>query len=90
MNKKLYRNPNNQMIAGVCTGLSDYLNLDVTIVRLIFVALFFLPINGILIYLILWIITPVQPSYIEGEVVERPVEPAEVVVESTAEDVDEA
>ena len=40
--KKLYRNPNGQMIAGVCTGLADYLDLDLVIVRLIFVLLFFL------------------------------------------------
>ncbi len=66
-NKKLYRNPNQQMIAGVCSGLADYLDLDITIVRLIFVALFFLGGNGILIYVILWVITPVQPPYIEGE-----------------------
>lgn len=71
---KLYRNPNQQMIAGVCTGLEDYLNLDVTIVRLIFVALFFLGGNGILIYLILWIITPVQPPYLEGEAYDVPEE----------------
>ncbi len=71
-NKKLYRNTNNQMIAGVCSGLADYLNLDVTIVRLIFVALFFLGGNGLLIYFILWIITPIQPSYIEGESITTP------------------
>jgi len=69
--KKLYRKPNDQMIAGVCSGLGDYLNLDTTIVRLIFVLLFFLGGNGILIYLILWIVMPVQPPYIEGEIVDN-------------------
>lgn len=71
---KLYRNPNNQMVAGVCSGLADYLGLDVTIVRLIFVALFFAAMNGLLIYLILWIITPVLPSYVEGTSYEVPAE----------------
>ena len=65
--KKLYRNTNQQMIAGVCSGLADYFNLDVTVVRLIFVLLFFLGGNGILIYILLWILTPVRPSYIEGQ-----------------------
>jgi phage shock protein C len=65
--KKLYRNPNQQMLAGVCTGLADYLGLDLTVVRLIFVMLFFLGGHGILIYAILWILMPVQPPYIEGE-----------------------
>jgi phage shock protein PspC (stress-responsive transcriptional regulator) len=66
-NKKLYRKPNEQMIAGVCAGLAEYLGLDLTVVRLLFVLLFFLGGNGILIYVILWILTPVQPPYIEGE-----------------------
>jgi len=65
--KKLYRNTNKQMIAGVCSGLADYLNLDLTVVRLIFVLLFFLGGHGLLIYILLWILTPVQPSYIEGQ-----------------------
>lgn len=73
-NKKLYRNTNDQMLAGVCSGLADYLDLDVTIVRLIFVALFFMGGNGFLIYIILWIITPVKPSYIEGETISTPEE----------------
>ena len=66
--KKLYRKPNEQMIAGVCAGLADYLGLDLTIVRLIFVLLFFMGGHGILIYVILWILVPVQPTYIEGEI----------------------
>ena len=65
-NKKLYRNTNQQMFAGVCSGLEDYFGLDVTVVRLIFVLLFFLGGNGILVYLLLWILTPVQPSFIES------------------------
>ncbi len=65
--KKLYRNTTKQMIAGVCSGLADYLNLDLTVVRLIFVLLFFLGGHGLLIYVLLWILTPVQPSYIEGQ-----------------------
>ena len=65
-NKKLYRNTNQQMFAGVCSGLADYFGLDVTVVRLIFVLLFFLGGNGILVYLLLWILTPVQPSFIES------------------------
>ncbi len=65
--KKLYRKTNEQMLAGVCAGLADYLGLDLAIVRLIFVLLFFFGGHGILIYVILWILMPVQPPYIEGE-----------------------
>ena len=66
-NKKLYRNTNEQMFAGVCSGLADYLSLDVTVVRLIFVVLFFVGGHGLLVYLILWILMPVQPTYIESK-----------------------
>lgn len=69
--KKLYRNPNDQMIAGVCSGLADYLGLDTTIVRLIFVLLFFLGGNGILIYIIMWIVMPIRPTYLEGDVLKK-------------------
>ena len=65
--KRLYRKTNEQMLAGVCAGLADYLGVDLAIVRLIFVLLFFFGGNGILIYVILWILMPLQPPYIDGE-----------------------
>jgi len=68
--KKLYRKPNEQMIAGVCSGLAEYFSLDTTIVRLLFVLLFFLGGHGILIYLILWIVMPIKPPYLEGEILD--------------------
>ncbi len=59
MNKpKLYRNLNDRMIGGVCGGLAVYLNIDATIVRLIFILLLFGTEFGFLLYLILWIIVP--------------------------------
>jgi phage shock protein C len=49
------------MIAGVCAGLADYLNIDPTVVRLLFVLGFFLAGPGIVIaYLIMAIVTPEQ------------------------------
>lgn len=56
--KRLYRSKRERMIAGVCGGLAQYLGLDATILRLIFILLLFAPPSGILIYLILWLITP--------------------------------
>ena len=57
--KQLTRSTANRMIAGVCAGLSDYLNIDPTVVRLLFVLGFFLTGPGILIaYLIMAIIVP--------------------------------
>ena len=61
-NKKLYRVPSEGMIAGVCVGLGEYLNLDTTIVRLIFVLLTLAGFSGVLIYIIMWLIVPIKPE----------------------------
>jgi phage shock protein C len=59
--KTLIRSRSNRMIAGVCAGLADYLNLDPTVMRLLFVLGFFLAGPGIVLaYLIMAIITPEQ------------------------------
>lgn len=57
--KKLFRNPQNAMLGGVCAGLAAYLNADVTVVRLLTVILFFLSASTVAIaYIILWIVVP--------------------------------
>ena len=61
MEKKLYRNTGNKMIDGVCAGLGDYLNIDPTIVRLIW-ALVGLTGAGVVAYLIAAIIIPEKPA----------------------------
>ena len=61
MDKKLYRNTSNKMIAGVCSGLAEYINIDPTIVRLIW-ALIALSGAGIIAYLIAALIIPEKPS----------------------------
>ena len=58
--KRLYRSKNEKMIAGVCGGLANYFSIDPTIVRLVFILLLFAPPSGILIYLILMLITPLE------------------------------
>ena len=57
--KKLFRDPQNSMLGGVCGGLAAYLNIDVTVVRLLTVLLFFLSATTVAIaYIILWIVVP--------------------------------
>jgi phage shock protein PspC (stress-responsive transcriptional regulator) len=48
------------MLAGICGGIANYMNVDPTIVRLVFaLATFFTVVfPGILIYLIMWIVVP--------------------------------
>ena len=51
------------MIAGVCSGLGDYLNIDPTLVRIGFVIFGFAFGSAILAYLIMWIIVPEEKSF---------------------------
>ena len=61
MNRRLYRSRNQRMLAGVCGGIAEYFNIDVTIVRLIWGLLSLLPLIGLLIYIISAIIIPERP-----------------------------
>lgn len=64
-NKKLTRS-NNRMIAGVCAGIAEYFNLDITLVRIVYVLLsFFTAFTGGIVYLILWLIMPETPRNME-------------------------
>jgi len=44
----------------VCTGLARYLGVDTTVVRIIFVLLALFAAGGVLLYLILWLIMPME------------------------------
>ncbi len=55
--KKLFRNENDKVLGGVCSGLANYFNLDVVVTRIIFVILLFSGI-GFLTYIIMWIAVP--------------------------------
>jgi len=56
----LYRDRSDSMIGGVSGGMGKYLNLDPTIIRIIFLILAFFG-GGIILYLILWIAIPLAP-----------------------------
>ena len=56
--KKLCKSRKNKMIGGVCGGLSEYLNIDVTIIRVIAGVLCLVRGLGILVYLIACIVMP--------------------------------
>lgn len=61
MEKKLYRNETDKVLAGVCSGLADYFEMDPTLVRLAFVVLAIFGGSGVLIYIICWIVVPAKP-----------------------------
>lgn len=56
--KKLYRSPEGALIAGVCSGISAYIGVDVVWVRIAFIVLTVLNGFGILLYVIFWLILP--------------------------------
>ncbi|MCT4561689.1 MAG: PspC domain-containing protein [Crocinitomicaceae bacterium] len=63
--KKLFRDLENAVIAGVCSGLANYFAIDVIIVRIIFLLVLFFGGFGIPLYIILWIIVPKVSSHID-------------------------
>lgn len=71
--KKLYRSINNRMVAGVCAGLAEYVNVDTNVVRLLY--LFGLMVTGIFPLVILYVIAMfILPEKGGGEVVEGKME----------------
>lgn len=56
--RRLFRNPNDRVIGGVCSGVANYFDIDPLIVRLVFAILFFTAGVGLLAYILAWIIIP--------------------------------
>ena len=63
--KKLYRSRSDRQLAGVCGGLAEYFNIDVTIIRLIFVVFTILGGPGLLAYIVMAIVVPEEPTVYE-------------------------
>ncbi|MHB8094523.1 MAG: PspC domain-containing protein [Candidatus Aminicenantales bacterium] len=61
MAKRLYRSLNQKMLGGVCGGLAEYFDADVSLVRLIFVGLTLMSavLPMLIFYIIAWIVIPV-------------------------------
>ncbi|UKK47691.1 PspC domain-containing protein [Prevotella sp. E9-3] len=59
MEKKLCRSSKDRLLGGVCAGLADYFDLDVTIVRIAYALLtFFTAFSGVIVYVILLLLMP--------------------------------
>lgn len=59
--KRLYRVNEGKILCGVCMGLSEYFEIDVTIVRLIWVLISLVYGSGLLLYIIAALIMPIKP-----------------------------
>ena len=60
MEKKLTRSATDKKICGVCGGLGEYLDLDPTIIRIVFVFLALMCGGGLIAYLLMALIMPVK------------------------------
>ena len=58
--KKRLTRSDDKMIGSVCAGLAEYLDIDPTIVRIVWVLMVLFAGFGILLYVILWLIMPKQ------------------------------
>lgn len=74
MKKRLYRSRTDHKIAGVCGGIAEYLDLDPTIVRIVFVLLALFNGGGIIAYLVCWIAMPLEPQELQGTLPNLPEE----------------
>ncbi|MEZ3421000.1 MAG: PspC domain-containing protein [Eubacterium sp.] len=66
--KKLYRDPNNKSICGVCSGIAKYLNVDTTVIRLLWVLAIIFCGFGVPAYFICALVIPEDPNaYVNNE-----------------------
>lgn len=65
--KKLYRVEEGKIFAGICTGLAEYANMDVTIVRVLWVLITLLGGCGLILYIVCIFIIPIKPVEIKKE-----------------------
>ena len=59
--KRLYRSKTNRIIAGVCSGIAEYFDIDPTLIRLLWLLFSLGGGAGVLAYIIAWIIIPEEP-----------------------------
>lgn len=61
--KRLFKVKEGAKISGVCNGLSEYLNIDVSLIRLLFIILAFTSI-AVFVYIVLMVILPEKKYFI--------------------------
>jgi phage shock protein C len=66
--KRLVRPRNGRKIAGVCLGFAEYFDIDVTVVRLVWLITSFMTGIGLLSYPIAWIVIPEEPLLLAAPV----------------------
>ncbi|KHO62124.1 phage shock protein C (PspC) family protein [Thermoanaerobacter sp. YS13] len=70
MGRKLYRSREQKMLGGVCGGIAEYFDVDVTLVRLICLLAIFSGF-GLIPYIIAWIIIPENPYQLKRKIIDE-------------------
>ena len=63
--KRLLRSRSERWIAGICGGIGEYFDIDATVIRALFVLFSLVFGSGLLFYLILWILIPLEPDVVD-------------------------
>ncbi len=71
--KRLYRSHSNRVLGGVCGGLGQYFNIDPVLIRLVWLLLILFGGIGLLLYVIAWLIIPMEPEADEARRAAPPV-----------------
>ena len=61
MSKKLYKSTTDRKLCGVCAGVANYLNIDPTVVRLLWALITFLGGAGVIAYIVCALVIPDEP-----------------------------
>lgn len=62
MEKRLYRSRKEKILGGVCGGVAEYLGVDVTLIRVIWILMVLLGGPGLIAYIVCWLIIPEEPK----------------------------
>lgn len=68
--KRLYRSRSERKIAGVCGGLAAYFRVDPFLIRLIFILFFLAGGAALLVYVIMWLLVPLEPPKSTESIIE--------------------
>ncbi len=74
--KRLYRDVDNRILGGVCSGIAAYLSIEKLWIRIIFVVLALMAFSGVLVYLLLWLVIP--PAVTTAQKLEMMGEPVNI------------
>ena len=64
LRKRLYRSREDQQVAGVCAGIADYLGVDATLVRIVWVLFALIGGPGVLVYIVMAVVVPEEPEIV--------------------------